>query len=178
MAKPDDISRLQADLQARSLEATGEAAAKALEGIERLAKLNLATAQASLEDTSEQIRALLAAGDVQSLTNLVGSLTRLAPEKFTAYASAVYAISNETGTGLVSLLEKQMQQSNQRLMASIEALASSAGPGADGALGFMRQAMTAASTTYEQVNAAARQYANLATPGAPAPAAPGNARKR
>ena len=52
-----DLQKLQSD----TIEFTGAAAAKTMEGFRRLAELNMQTARASLEQSSEQIRALLEA---------------------------------------------------------------------------------------------------------------------
>ena len=60
-------------MQAEALEASRQAAAKTLEGWQKLAQLNLQTARASLEQSSEQINALLAArGAPYALVHTVG----------------------------------------------------------------------------------------------------------
>lgn len=79
-----DLQKLQSD----TIEFTGAAAAKTIEGFRRLAELNMQTARASLEQSSEQIRALLEARDTETLTELVTSFAMLPPEKFAAYANA------------------------------------------------------------------------------------------
>jgi phasin family protein len=155
---PEDLMKLQAD----AFKASSEAANKTLEGFRKLAELNMQTAQAALEQSSEQVKALLAVKDAKTLTELVTSFAKPSPEKFTAYAKAVYAISSETGSDLAAMIEKQVAASNQQLAAAIEAMAKNAPPGAEGAVNFIKQAMGAASAAYEQVNSATKQFVDVA----------------
>lgn len=155
---PEDLMKMQAE----AFRMTSAAAAKAFEGFQKLAALNMETAKSSLEQSTEQIRALLAAKDAKTLTELVTSYTKPSPEKFTAYAKAVMAISKETGSDLTAMVEKQVAESNAQLAAAIEELAKNAPAGSEGAVAFMRQALAAASRAYEQVNSATRQFAEKA----------------
>ncbi len=155
---PQDLMKLQAE----AFRITSEAAAKTLEGFQKLAALNMETAKTSLEQSTDQIRALLAVKDAKTLTELVTSYTRPSPEKFTAYAKAVLAISKDTGSDLSAMVEKQVEESNAQLAAAIEELAKNAPPGSEGAVAFVRQALNAAGKAYEQVNNATRQFAEKA----------------
>lgn len=160
MAKndPQDLMKMQTE----AFGITGAAAAKALEGFQKLAALNMETAKSSLEQSTDQIRALLAARDAKTLTELVTSYTRPAPDKFTAYTKAVLAISKDTSSDLSAMVEKQVAESNAQLAAAIEELAKKAPPGSEGAVAFVRQALAAAGKAYEQVNSATKQFADKA----------------
>ena len=160
---PEDLMKMQAE----AFRIGSAAAAKTLEGFQKLAALNMETAKASLEQSSEQIKALLAAKDAQTLTQLVTSFAQPSPEKFTAYAKAVYAISNETGADIGSIVEKQIAEANAQLAASIEQFAKSAPAGSEGAIAFMRQSLAAANAAYEQVTATAKQFAETSGVAAP-----------
>ena len=154
------------DLLKSQLEATSAAATKTLEGFQKLAALNMQTAKASLEQSSEQINALLNARDAKTLTELVTSFAKLSPEKFAAYANAVYAISKETGGQIGSMVEKQVAESNAQLAAAIESLAKNAPAGSKNAVDFITQSMNAAKQSYEQMQAAASQFAATASAAA------------
>jgi len=154
------------DLLKSRLEATSAAATKTLEGFQKLAALNMQTAKASLEQSSEQINALLNARDAKTLTELVTSFAKLSPEKFAAYANAVYAISQETGGELGSMVEKQIAESNEQLAAAIELLAKNAPTGSKNAVDFITQSMNAARQSYEQMQSAASQFAASASAAA------------
>lgn len=149
-------------LHSETLKATSAAAAKTLEGFQKLATLNMKTAQATLEESNEQIKALLAAKDAKALTALVTSFSQPSPEKFTAYANAVYAISKEANSDLTAMVEKQIADSNKKLEATIAELASKAPAGSEGAVNFIKQALAAAQAAYEQVNTATKQFVQVA----------------
>lgn len=153
-----DFTRMQAD-QARNL---SSAAARTLEGFQKLAELNLQTARASMEASGEQIRELLAARDIKTLTELVTSYSKPRPDAFKAYAQAVYAISRETGADLGEIIDQQVAESQRQLYAAVEELASKAPVGSEGVLAFTRQVMAASSTAYDELNKAARQFAQMA----------------
>ncbi len=144
-------------LQSETLEFTGAAAAKTIEGFRRLAELNMQTTRASLEQSSEQIRALLEARDTDRLTELVTSFAMLPPEKFSAYANAVYAIAHETGVDIGALVERQIARSNEQLSEAVEALAKNAPGGTGGAFDFISKSMEAARAAYDQMQQAAAQ---------------------
>lgn len=162
-SKPEDLMKMQAE----AFRITTAAAAKAFEGFQKLAALNMETAKVSLEQSTEQIRALLAARDAQTLTELVTSYTKPSPEKFTAYAKAVLAISKDTQSDLSAMVEKQVAESNAQLAAAIEELAKKAPAGTEGAMAFVRQALDAAGKAYEQVNNATKQFAEKAESSMP-----------
>lgn len=176
MTTPENLMKMHAE----AVKASGAAANKTLEGFQKLAALNLQTAKATLEESSEQIRALLAAKDAKALTELVTSFAQPAPEKFTAYAKAVYAITREANSDLTAMVEKQIADSNRQLAEAVEALAKNAPAGSEGTVNFIRQALAAAQAAYEQVNTATRQFVQMAeanVEGAAKAAAP-RAKKR
>ena len=153
-----DYSKMQAD-QARNMTT---AAARTLEGFQKLAQLNLETARASMEASGEQIRELLAARDIKTLTELVTSYSKPRPDAFKAYAQAVYAISRETGTELAEIIEQQVAESQRQLYSTVEDIASKAPVGSEGVLAFTRQVMAASSSAYDELNKAARQFTQMA----------------
>jgi phasin family protein len=132
---------------------TGTAAAQtALDGMRRLAEVNLQAARSSLEQSAEQIHALLSAKDINTLAQLVTAMAQPSPEKFTAYALAVAAVAQDTQSDLARLVCEQIERTNQQLAATMESIVRGAPAGSDGAVGFIRQAMQTATASYEQFN--------------------------
>jgi len=168
---PDELKKLQSE----SLQAGNSAALKMLEGFEKLTALNLRMARESMEQSAEQINALLVAKDVKSLTDLVSSFAQPPTEKFTAYAKAVSAIAKEANSGFAEMVQQQIAKGNQQLAAAIEQMARSAPAGSEGAVAFMKQAMAGANSTYEQLNEATRKFVGAGALAADA-AASGKAR--
>lgn len=153
----DDLKKYQAE----ATQASSAAAMKTLEGFQRLAEVNLEAARAAMEQSAEQIRALLAAKDVNTLTNLVATYAQPSADKFTAYAQAVYAIASETNADLSKMVQQQIAKGNQQMAAAIEDLAKSAPAGSEGAMAFIRQAMATANSNYDQLNDAMKRYLDL-----------------
>lgn len=158
MAKPLPSGADLQKLHNETMEFTGAAAARTLEGFRRLAELNMQTARTSLEESSEQIRALLEARDTETLTRLVTSFAMLPPDRFASWANAIYAIAQETGTDIGTLVEQQIERSNEQLAGTVAALARSSPGGTSGAYDFITKTMEAAQSTYEQMQAATAQF--------------------
>ena len=168
--------------QSEALKAISTAAQKTLEGFQKLTTLNLQTAKASLETSTEQIKALLAAKDVKNLSELVTSFARPSADKFLAYAKAVYAVSSETSSELLDLVRAQVEKGNHQLLAQIQDLAKNSPAGSEGAVNFVKQALSVANTAYDQLNSATKGFVEAsvsgmsstipaaAVPAAPAPA--------
>ncbi len=154
-AGQDEIARLQRE----ALAASSAAATRTLEGFGKLAELNMKTAREALEQSSEQIAALMQARDARSLSDLVTSMARLSSDQFSAYAQAIYSISSETGTDIAEMIRKQVAQSNAQLAATVESLAKSAPGTTGGTNDFIAQSLNAARTAYEQMQEAARRFA-------------------
>jgi phasin family protein len=171
---PADLTKMHSE----ALKMSSAAAAKTLEGLQRLAALNMQTAKTSLEQSSEQINALLATRDAKTLAELVTSFAQLSPEKFTAYANAVYAISSETSSEIGEMLRKQIAESNAQIAAAVESLAKAAPGGSAGAVDFISQSLNAAKSAYENMQSAAQQFSQNAQNASSTGAAGGQPGKR
>jgi phasin family protein len=169
-------------LHKATLEAFQAVAVKSLEGFEKLAELNMAATRTSMEESADHMKAMLEVKDVKALADMAAGSAQPATDKFAAYAKHVYEISNETGSEIAKLVEKQFADSNRQLHAAIDALAKSAPAGSEGIVTFVKQAVSAANTAYDQVNKATRQVvemteANVAAAGKTATAGAARARK-
>ena len=172
ITSPESLMKMQAE----ALDASRQAAAKTLEGFQKLAQLNMQTARQSLEQSSEQINALLAARDTKALTELVTSMARPPQDQLSAYAKAVYAIYRDANQDFAAAVERQVATSNQQLAEAVETLARNAPAGSEGVVTIIRQSMAAAQNAYDQVNQAGRKFAEMAEASAGKPA--GGAKKR
>ena len=155
---PKDLLAMHAD----ALEASGAALAKAMEGMQRLAELNMRTIKAAMGDSATQMKALLGARDPQAISKLMTSLARPSTEPLRAYAKEAYEISRETTGELAAMLQQQLAATNRQLAGAIDALTQSAPAGTEGAVRMLRQALSAANKAYEQSGEAARKLAEAA----------------
>lgn len=149
-------------MQKATLDTFQAVALKSVEGFEKIAELNIQAFKTSLTETSDQVKAALAAKDVKAFGDLTMVGAQPAVEKFAAYANHVYEIASDTGTEIARIFEKQFADSNKQLTAAIDAMAKSAPAGTEGVVTFVKSAVTAANTAYDQVNKAARQVADIA----------------
>lgn len=149
-------------MQKVTLDTFQAVALKSVEGFEKIAELNIQAFKTSLTETSDQVKAALAAKDVKAFGDLTTVGAQPAVEKFAAYANHVYEIASDTGTEIARIFEKQFADSNKQLTAAIDAMAKSAPAGTEGVVTFVKSAVTAANTAYDQVNKAARQVADIA----------------
>jgi phasin family protein len=129
---------------------------------ERLAALNLNTARAFLEDSVNNAKAVLAAKDINELTNLQASLAQPMLEKSVAYARSVYEISTQSQEEISKVLEGQVAEMNKGLAAALDKAAKSAPAGSDVAVAAVKSAIAAANSAYDSVSKAAKQVAEIA----------------
>jgi phasin family protein len=159
---PDEMMKFHSAMA----QASSAAALKTLEGFQKLAHVNLQAARESMETSTEQIRALLAAKDVNSLTELVSSFAQPSADKFTAYAKAVYSIASETNAELTEMIKQQIAKGNSQMASAIADLAKNAPAGSDGAVNFITQALATANASYDQLNEATRRFVEMGSMGA------------
>lgn len=160
--------------QSEAAKAMGSAAQKAIEGFQKLTALNLQTAKASVETATEQVKSLLAAKDLKNLSELVTALAQPSPEKFVAYAKAVYGVSSATSTELVDVVRAQVEKGNHQFLAQVQELAKNTPVGSEGAVNFVKQVLAMANSAYDQLNTATKGLveASMAGVSAATPAAP------
>jgi phasin family protein len=145
-----------------ALESFQAVAAKSFQGFEKLAELNLAAARSTMEESTEQFKALLDVKDVKSFADVAVAQGQPAADKLSAYAKHVYEIGNETGAEIAKLVEKHFADGNRQLHAAIDALAKSAPAGSEGMVTFVKSAVSAANTAFDQVNKATKQVVEMA----------------
>lgn len=150
--------------QSEAFKATNTVATTAFEGAKKLAELNMQTAKAGIEESTAQVKALLAAKDVKALTEMItASFSQMAkPEgKAAHYAKSVYEISSATGTEVGSLIEKQVATTQKQILASVEALAKNAPAGSEGLVNIIKQGVVTANSAYDQMHQASKQLVDM-----------------
>jgi len=151
-----------AQMQKVALDTYQAVALKSVEGFEKITELNIQAIKASVTETSDQVKSALAAKDAKAFGDLAMVGAQPAVEKFAAYANHMYEIASDTGTEIARIFEKQFADSNKQLTAAIDAIARNAPAGTEGMATFVKSAVSAANTAYDQVNKAARQVADIA----------------
>lgn len=157
MMTATDFMKFQSD----AIKATNAMAAKSIEGMQKLADLNMKTVKASMEASSEQVKSMMAVKDVKGMNDMFAAVAQPSADHVTAYAKDVYAISSTTGAEMAAMLEQQVEEGNKQMFAAVDALAKNAPAGTEGVVSFMKQSLTAAKGAYEQANKASKQAADV-----------------
>jgi phasin family protein len=145
-----------------NVEALLELSSKTFENVEKLVGLNLQAARASLEESAEHAKALLAAKDVQEVLALQTGLLQPASEKAAAYGRQVYDIAQAAQAEVAKLAEGQLAATQQKLVALIDTAAKNAPAGSENAVALVKSAVSAASNAYDSVQKAAKQAVSVA----------------
>ncbi len=153
-ATPETLLKLQAE----AVNVSNTAVAKAIEGVQKLAEFNMATAKAAVEESTSRIQALLTAKDPKALSELLSRFAQPETEKATAYAKGVYEITSQTSADLSALFEKQIADSQSQVFAAIDAFAKNAPAGSEGVVSLLKSMATSASAAYEQAGSASKKF--------------------
>ncbi len=129
---------------------------------ERLVVLNLNTARSLFEDSSANLKALLAVKTPEEFFSLQTSFAQPAAAKAVAYYRNSYEIVAQSIEEIAKPFEAQMIETNKLVAAELEKAAKSAPVGSEAALAAVKSTIAAANSTYDQVTKATRQVAEMA----------------
>jgi phasin family protein len=145
-----------------NLETLAALTRNALDRTERLAKLNLATARAALEDGTANAKAMMGAKDVQELMKLQAGLAKPMVEKAVAYARSVYQIAAAGQEEVASAVEAQVADLSKSLNAALDEASKAAPAGSEAVFAAVKSGVAVASDAYDSVAKAARQVSEAA----------------
>jgi phasin family protein len=131
-------------------------------GAERFAPLTLNTARATLEDAANGATTVLAIKTPQDIVALQATLAQPAIEKMLAYSRSAYEIATATQGEITKLLEAQLAELNKGVSTAIDTAARNAPAGSEVGIAAVKSALAAANATYDSVNKAAKQVADMA----------------
>ncbi|MBP6899923.1 MAG: phasin family protein [Burkholderiaceae bacterium] len=134
---------------------------KAFEGVEKLVELNLQVARATLAESQENAKAVLAAKDAQELLTLQASLLQPSAEKAAAYSRHLYDIAAATGAEVSKTAEAQFAELQKSFASAVDGALKNAPAGTENAATLVKSALTAANNAYESVHKAAKQAADI-----------------
>jgi phasin family protein len=137
-------------------------AAKAFEGVEKLAELNLQVARTSLSEAAESVQAALSVKDVQELFSLQAGLLQPAAEKATAYSRHVYDILAGTNAEVGKAAEATIAEGQRKVLALVDTAVKNAPAGSESAVALVKSAVAAANNAYETVQRATKQATEVA----------------
>jgi phasin family protein len=131
--------------------------AKAFEGVEKLVELNISAAKASLEQSSNTARQLLAAKDPQEFFALTTSQVQPRAEKALAYSRQVAAIAAGTSAEFSKVAESQIAETNRKVISLVDEVSKNAPAGSENLVAAFKTAVTNANAGYEQLSKTTKQ---------------------
>jgi phasin family protein len=137
-------------------------AAKAFDGVEKTAELNLQAAKALLGEAADHARAVLTVKDAQALLAVQAKLLQPTAEKTAAYSRHVYDIAAATNAEVGKVVEAQLAELQKNFLACVDTALKSAPAGSESAVALVKSGVAAASNAFDSVQKAAKQAAEVA----------------
>jgi phasin family protein len=142
-----------------SLETFVEFAGIAAAGVEKLLDVQMKIAKAVFADSVKHAKTVVAAKDVQELTEIQTSSVQPSAEKAAAYGRSIYSVVAETQTELGKFFEGRFADANKNLTTALDKAVKSAPAGSDVAVAAVKSAMAAANQAYDAFSKASKQVA-------------------
>jgi phasin family protein len=134
----------------------------ALEGVEKVVKLNLNAAKATLEDSVGTSKALFGVKDPQDLVSFQAAQLQPNAEKAVSYSRHLYDIASATSAEFTRVAEAQLADANKKFVALIDTASKNAPAGSETAVAMVKSAVAAANSAYDSFSKAAKQAVEIA----------------
>ena len=139
-----------------------ELANQAVNGVERLAELNLKTIKSNVAASAAQTEALFSVKDVQSLVALQNQDLKAAAEKASAYGRELYEIASGFGGEFAKVTEARAAEAQKQFTAFVDSAVKNAPKGTEQAVAALQSAVATAGTAFESVQKAVKQASEQA----------------
>lgn len=134
---------------------------KAFEGVEKIIDLNINAAKASLEDSANTARQLLAAKDPQEFFSLSAAQAQPATAKVIAYGRHLAGIASSTQQEFTRATEEQIASTSRKVTELVEKATQNAPAGSENVIAAFKSAIGNASAGYEQFTKTTKQAAEV-----------------
>lgn len=131
--------------------------AKAFESVEKIIELNVSATRASLEESSEAARQLLAAKDPQEFFSLTAAQAQPSTEKALAYGRHLVGIASSAQAEFAKTAEAQISETTRKINALVDEVSKNAPAGSENAIAIFKSMLGNASAGYEQLTKTAKQ---------------------
>jgi len=126
-------------------------------GAEKLLDVQMNIAKAIFADTVKHAKTIVAAKDVQELTEIQTSVAQPSAEKAAAYGRSIYSVVAETQAELSKFFEVRFADMNKNLTTALDKAMKSTPAGSDVAVAAVKSAMAAANQAYDAFSKATKQ---------------------
>ena len=122
-----------------------------------LLDMQMKIAKAIFADNVKHSKSLVAAKDVQELTEIQTANTQPSTEKLTAYGRSLYSVVAETQSDLSKFFEGRFTEVNKTMTTALDLAVKNAPAGSEVAVNAVKSAMTAANQAYDAFSKVSRQ---------------------
>jgi len=134
---------------------------KAFDSFGKLFELNLTTFKASLDDSTNAAKQLLAAKDPQEFISLAAAQAQPNMEKAIAYTRNLSSIASGVQAEFGKAAEAQIAEASRKVLDLVEELSKNAPAGSENAVAVLKSAIGNASAGYEQFSKSSKQAAEV-----------------
>jgi phasin family protein len=140
-----------------SLDTFVEFAGIAAAGAEKLLDVQMKIAKAIFADTVKHAKTVVAAKDIQELTEIQTTVVQPSAEKAAAYGRSIYSVVAETQSEMSKFFEVRFADVNKNLTTALDKAMKSAPAGSDVAVAAVKSAMAAGNQAYDAFSKATKQ---------------------
>jgi len=140
-----------------ALETFVEFASITAAGAEKLLDVQVKIAKAVFADAVKHAKSVVAAKDVQELTEIQTSSVQPSTEKAAAYGRSIYSVVAETQAELNKFFEVRFADVNRNLTTALDKAVKNAPAGSDVAVAAVKSALSAANQAYDAFSKATKQ---------------------
>lgn len=133
-----------------------------LQSTERLLDLNLKTAKEALDESLRSAKALTEVRNVQDLVALQSNVAQPNIDKALAYSRELYEVASQAQGEISKLVEAQIAQLNEEMLAALDKAAKAAPAGSEPAFAAFKSALAMANSAYDTFSKVTRQAAEAA----------------
>jgi len=130
---------------------------KTFESVEKLVDLNISTARASLETSSNVARQLLSAKDPQEFFSVSASQAQPSAETALSYSRQLASIATSTGAEFSKAAEGQIVEANRKVISLVDEVSKNAPAGSESYVAAVKTAISNANAGYEQFSKTTKQ---------------------
>ena len=135
---------------------------QALKSIEQLVELNMQIAKSTLTDNVEKAKKTLEIKDVQQLIQHQSDMVQPMAEKIMSYSRSLYEIAQEAQQSMTKVAESEIKETQKKMQEMMENWQKNAPAGSDAAIQAMKQAIAAATNTFESSQKAVKHAIDVA----------------
>ena len=130
---------------------------KTIDGVEKLAALNLNASREFLDSAVANAEQLASLKDPKDLAKVGSSLTQPGMEKVVGYSKSIYEVVSGLQQDVVSIAEAQFKSATKAAHDAIEKATANAPAGTEAITAAIKQAVAATTTAFDNMSAATKQ---------------------